>query len=109
VDTDGSATLAGAPQVVTIRAERALTLRTVGPHPVRSRTTLRFTVTQAGPATVALYNTLGQRVEVLRDAQARPGQVYTTALTTDGLASGMYFVRLQAPSGTRARRVVVAQ
>jgi len=109
VDIDGSTTLAGSPQVVTIQAERALTLRTTGSHPVQTRTTLRFTVTQDGPAVVALYNTLGQRVKVLRNVKARTGQAYTVSLTTEGLASGMYFVRLQAPSGTQTRRIVVAR
>ena len=109
MDIDGSTTLAGSPQVVTIQAELALTLRTTGSHPVQTRTTLRFTVTQDGPAVVALYNTLGQRVKVLRNVKARTGQAYTVSLTTEGLASGMYFVRLQAPSGTQTRRIVVAR
>jgi hypothetical protein len=108
VDLDGSATLSD-PVGVEVRAERTLALRATGPNPVRQATQLAFTVKQSGPATIILYNVLGQRVKRLYDRKATPGSRYSVDVRADDLSSGTYFARLQAATGTRTQRIVVVR
>jgi hypothetical protein len=108
VDADGSATLSD-PVAVEVRAERTLALRATGPNPVRQATQLAFTVKQSGPATMILYNVLGQRVKRLYDREAAPGTRYSVDVRADDLSSGTYFARLQTRTGTRTQRIVVVK
>jgi hypothetical protein len=108
VDMDGSATLSD-PVSVEVRAEQKLALRATGPNPVRQATQLAFTVKRSGPATMALYNVLGQRVMLLFDRKATPGSRYSVDVRADDLSSGTYFARLQAATGTRTQRIVVVR
>jgi hypothetical protein len=108
-DTDGSTSLTDPVVRVSIEAERALTLRTDGPNPVRQETQLAFTVKQSGHAEVALYNVLGQQVRQLRSRTATPGERYAVDVDATGLPTGKYFARLSGPSGTRTQQVVVVR
>jgi hypothetical protein len=108
VDMDGSATLSD-PVSVEVRVERALALRATGPNPVRQATQLAFTVKRGGPATMTLYNVLGQRVKRLYDRKATPGNRYSIEVRADDLSSGTYFARLQTATGTRTQRIVVVR
>jgi hypothetical protein len=108
IDTDGSAHTTD-PVRVRVEVKRALALQPPAPNPTQRSARLAFTTKQDGPATVALYNVLGQRVRTLYDRPARAGREHEVEVSTDGLSSGTYFVRLRAPSGTTTRRVVVVQ
>lgn len=108
VDVDGSATLTD-PVSVEVRVERTLALRATGPNPVRRATQLAFTVKRGGPATMTLYNVLGQRVKRLYDRKATPGNRYSIEVRADDLSSGTYFARLQTATGTRTQRIVVVR
>ena len=107
-DTDGTTSLTD-PVVVSIEAERALTLRADGPNPVRQETQLAFTVKQSGHAEVGLYNVLGQQVRQLHSRTATPGERYAVDVGTTGLPTGKYFARLTGPSGTRTQQIVVVR
>jgi len=108
VDIDGTETLTE-PVTVTVEAARRLALTATGPNPVRHRTQFAFTVQQQGAATVALFNMLGQQVQTLYAGPATPGERRTVDVSAQSLASGVYFVRLRAPSGTRTQRIVVVR
>ena len=81
----------------------------VAPNPVAAGQPLGVRLAgsgPAGPATIELYNALGQRVQ----AQAlvlRPGQDQRAELATQGLASGVYTLRLTGPGLSVTRRVIV--
>ena len=108
VDMDGTASLSD-PVSVEVRAERTLALRATGPNPVRQATQLAFTVKRDGPAKIVLYNVLGQRVMLLFDREATPGNRYSVDVRANDLSSGTYFARLQAATGTRTQRIVVVR
>jgi hypothetical protein len=108
VDLDGSETLLDTTSVK-IRPSRDLTLKGVGVNPVRQSTRFAFSVRQDGQANVVLYNVLGQQVRTLRTEVARVGQQYTVEVSAADLASGVYFVRLEAPSGKRSKRIEVVR
>ena len=107
-DTDGTTAFSDV-VTVDVEAPRLLSLRLMGANPVRGQTTVAFTVPEGGPATVGLYNVLGQRVRRLFDGTATAGDEHTVAVSTQDLPSGMYFVRLATSQGTRTRQIAVVQ
>ena len=108
-DERSRATLDREGSTVEVRVERTLALRATGPNPVRQATQLAFTVKRSGPATMILYNVLGQRVKRLYDREAAPGTRYSVDVRADDLSSGTYFARLQTTTGTRTQRIVVVK
>ncbi len=108
LDTDGSAHTTD-PVSVHVEVARKLALHAPAPHPVERSTRLTFTVKRDGPTTVALYNMLGQRVRTLYDRTIQAGRTHELSVSTHGLSSGTYFIRLSAPSGTRTERVAIVK
>jgi uncharacterized protein YndB with AHSA1/START domain len=108
VEPDGTSHMAAVVRV-NVEAKKELDLTSPAPHPVQSSTRLTFTVVQEGHATVGLYNVLGQRVRTLYDEKAKVGRLHDLRISAQNLASGTYFVYLQAPSGTRTQPMVVVR
>jgi hypothetical protein len=111
VDTDGTAHLSE-PVSLTVGMEQSLRLTGPSPNPVRTSTQIRFGVQGSAPATVELYNVLGQRVATLYDGTPAPGEMQTVRLGSQELAgvpSGVYFVRLDADGASRTRRLTVVR
>jgi hypothetical protein len=55
---------------------------------------------------LTVYNTLGQQVAQLVNEQQQAGY-HTVAFHGDGLASGVYFYRLQAGSYTSVKKLLL--
>jgi hypothetical protein len=111
VDTDGTAHLSETVSL-TVGMEQSLRLTGPSPNPVRTSTQIRFGVRGSAPATVELYNVLGQRVATLYDGTPAPGEMQTVRLGSQELAgvpSGVYFVRLDADGASRTRRLTVVR
>lgn len=77
------------------------------PNPFNPATAIEFTVRTPGHASLTVYNSRGQRLETLFDGNARAGQVYTVLFDATGLASGVYFYRLQTPDHSETRKLVL--
>ncbi|GAB5536216.1 MAG: hypothetical protein Rubg2KO_24650 [Rubricoccaceae bacterium] len=73
------------------------------PNPVRQRATVRVALPKPSRLAVEVFDALGRRVRQLEDAD-RPTGWHELALDADGLASGVYLVRMTAGEG-RARFV----
>jgi M6 family metalloprotease-like protein len=72
------------------------------PNPFNPSTTIGYTIagaggqgSSAGDVKLVMYDMLGREVAVLVNEKKGPGS-YTVTFTSDGLASGTYFYRLQA-------------
>ncbi|MDE3056874.1 MAG: T9SS type A sorting domain-containing protein [Bacteroidota bacterium] len=70
------------------------------PNPFNPSTTINFTVDRNGPATLKVYNTLGQLVMTVFEGNALAHQVYNFNVNMDRFDSGVYFYRLE--QGARA-------
>jgi hypothetical protein len=77
------------------------------PNPVNPETEIKFSVRQAGRATLKMYNVLGQQVAVLFDDVAEAGRFYRVRLNAATLASGVYFYKLQAGASSEMRKLLI--
>jgi 1,4-alpha-glucan branching enzyme len=107
VDVDGTASLSSK-VAVDLGVPQSLALHGTFPNPVRSTATLRYELPESGPVRIELYNVLGQQVAVLVDRQQSAGRK-EIAVNTGELSPGSYFVRMQAPGGTRTERLTVVR
>jgi hypothetical protein len=81
-------------------------MATAFPNPVRSVGILRFTVPRRSPVSIELYDVSGRRVRTLVKGQVEAG-VHEVELTSERLASGIYFCRMKAERFEQTRRLVL--
>jgi hypothetical protein len=81
------------------------------PNPFNPSTTIRFELSARGDATLRVYDVSGRTVRTLFDGVAAAG---VTSLTWNGrddagrgVASGVYFYRLETAAGALARKMVL--
>ena len=66
----------------------------------------RLTILDTPIRTLTIHNTLGQQVAQLVNEQQQPGY-HEAAFRGDGLASGVYFYRLDAGSYTSVKKLLL--
>ena len=87
---------------------RTLALHPNFPDPFSDNTTISYTVPEAMPVRLEMYNILGQRVSVLVDEE-KPAGTFTLTLSRGGLASGVYLLRMMAGGIQHIERMVIAR
>ncbi len=65
------------------------------PNPFNPTTTIEFSLTRSVEASLAVYNVLGQRVASLIN-ETLPAGTFQVTFEAQGLASGLYYYRLEA-------------
>jgi hypothetical protein len=108
VSLDGLSTVVGE-VTAQLRLEEPYDLRAPYPNPVRDRSTVEFVVQEAQHVTVAVYDALGRRVATLFDGPATPHEVEALAFESQGLASGVYFVRARGEQFAATQRLTVVR
>ena len=78
------------------------------PNPVRTRTTVAFSVGAADQAALELFDTTGRRVVTLASGAFGPGRQSAT-VDAAGLAAGVYVLRLQTAAGVRSQTMTVVR
>jgi len=107
-DLDGTTHLHD-PITVDLQMQEALQLGAPAPNPVQGQATLSFAVKDQAEATITLYNTLGQKVRTVYRGTPSAGEAQTARLSTDGLSSGVYFLRMRADGQSKTQRVTVVK
>jgi len=76
------------------------------PNPFNPSTTIGFSLPKAGAVKLTIYNSVGQRIQVLSQAVYQAG---THEITFDAshLSSGMYFYQLKSESGTATKKMLL--
>jgi hypothetical protein len=105
VDRDGSVTPSPVVEA-TIRADQRALLTPTGANPFQSQTTLRYSSSRGGAASVSLYDVRGRKVRTLHEGTLSAGSSRTVTVAADGLSSGTYFVRFRAPGGATATQSI---
>jgi hypothetical protein len=77
----------------------------VFPNPTQGELQVRFELPEAAWVQVQLYNNLGQVVATLAQTQMSAGSQHLR--WNEGLAAGVYFVRMQVGAGVLSKTVVV--
>jgi hypothetical protein len=76
------------------------------PNPFNPTTTIRYGLTSRSHVILTVFNTLGQRVTTLVNESQEAGY-HDVRFDAGGLASGVYFYRLQAGDFLQSRRLVI--
>ncbi len=78
------------------------------PNPFNPGTTIGFDIPIAGFVTLKVFDLLGREVAMLVNEEMQPGS-YERVFHAKGLASGVYFYRLQTPTITLTRKMLLMQ
>jgi len=76
------------------------------PNPFNPATNIRYRLAQQGEVLLEVYDLGGRRIATLVNQSQQPG-AYTVAFDGSGLASGIYFVRLQAGTYTSIQKLTL--
>ncbi len=81
------------------------------PNPFNGQVIIPFALAQAGKVELAVYDVLGQRVAALAEGWRTTGshEVRWDVRGQEGLASGVYFYRLQTDSGFKVGKLILLQ
>ncbi|MEM6336551.1 MAG: T9SS type A sorting domain-containing protein, partial [Bacteroidota bacterium] len=86
----------------------AYTLGQNYPNPFNPQTTISFSLSNAQPVTLTVFNALGQEVRTLVSNQTFAPGAYNVTFDAAGLSSGLYLYRLDAGSAfTQTRSMMV--
>jgi hypothetical protein len=76
------------------------------PNPFNPSTTIEFSLPRAGLVTLAVYNIVGEKVATLISEDLTAGS-YKFQWDARGLASGVYFYRIEAGDYTKSRKMLL--
>ncbi len=76
------------------------------PNPFNPTTSIRYSIPTACKVTIAVFNTLGEMVTCLLNAEQSAGY-HEVRFDASGLVSGMYICRLQAGSAVQTSRLLL--
>jgi hypothetical protein len=78
----------------------------VSPNPMRLGTAIRYSVPVAANVSLKLYDITGALARTVSSGPAQPGR-YTANLSAEGLARGVYILKLQSDAASLTRKVVI--
>jgi hypothetical protein len=76
------------------------------PNPFNAQTTIRYGLPEAAVVTVDIYDIMGRKVETLQKENREAGS-HLLIWNSHGMASGIYFYKIQAGKMTEIRKMVV--
>ncbi|MBK7259385.1 MAG: T9SS type A sorting domain-containing protein [Ignavibacteriae bacterium] len=76
------------------------------PNPFNPSTTITFGLPERSRVRLSVYNTLGEMVSALTDAEWDPGY-HSVAFNATGLPSGVYFYKVDAGPFVMTRRLML--
>ena len=77
------------------------------PNPFNPSTTIRFAINENVPASLKIYDVLGNEVEELFNERTEAGKVYNLEFKAENLSSGIYFYRLETPTKILHRKMLL--
>ena len=78
------------------------------PNPFNPTSEIQYSVPRSGHLSLKVYNILGEEVVTLFDGVRQPGN-YVATFNGTGLASGVYFYRLQAGNFTQTKKLMLVK
>lgn len=107
VDFDGSYSYSNIVEVNVTSVPGSFSLSQNFPNPFNPSTSISFTVAKNELVTLKVYNTLGQEVASLFNAQAETGKTYNVSFDASKLTSGIYFYQLNHGSNSITKKMTL--
>ena len=82
------------------------TLKQNYPNPFNPTTNIQYSVAEAGPVTLTVYNVMGQKVATLV-SETKSAGTYRVSWDAANMASGIYHYRLQAAGQVLTRQMTL--
>jgi len=79
------------------------------PNPFNPSTTIPFSLPDAAPVSIRVYNTLGEMVAIVAKNQLFAAGEHTLHFSAVGLSAGIYFYRLEAAGSVQIRKMTLLQ
>jgi hypothetical protein len=76
------------------------------PNPFNPTTNIKYSVGEAGPVNITVYNVMGQKVAEVLNTTKSAGS-YQVSWNATGQASGIYYYRLTAPGVVLTRQMTL--
>ncbi|MCF4102194.1 DUF4082 domain-containing protein [Gillisia sp. M10.2A] len=94
--------------ISTQSTEEALSdVLSVYPNPFSAMATLNFVVQEGGDYIVSLYDSKGAFITQIKQGSAAPGDQYFVEIDGEGMAPGVYLLRLKTQRGTKTFRIIL--
>ena len=84
---------------------RSFELYPAYPNPFNPATTIKYSLTTSAEIKLSVYNILGQQIAVLFQGPHSPG-IYTRTWEAQNIASGVYFISLEASGMRKVQKAV---
>ena len=111
VDADGGSEMFSAIEVTALFIPTEYALSQNYPNPFNPMTTFTYDVPEVSDVTIKVYSLLGKEVRTIYSKQQMPGRYTQTWDGTDNtgrkLASGVYFLRMQAGSFSKLHKMTL--
>jgi hypothetical protein len=78
------------------------------PNPFNSMTTISFSLPKAGRVKVEVFDVMGRLARVLTDEMQTAGE-HSVVFDGTGMASGIYFARVQAGEIVKVQKIVMVK
>jgi hypothetical protein len=86
----------------------SFTLHANYPNPFNPATTIPYEISESGPVTLRIFNSLGQEVACLVNGIQEAGQ-YTVTWNSGDLSGGVYFCRLSTSTGYALKKMMLVK
>ncbi|MDP1676453.1 MAG: choice-of-anchor V domain-containing protein [Bacteroidota bacterium] len=93
----------------TLEQPREFTLLQNYPNPFNPTTNIEFTVPSNGRATLKVFNAIGQEVATLFNGEAQAGKYNAVQFNASGLATGLYFSRLEFGGAVQLKKMMLVK
>jgi hypothetical protein len=108
-DRKGTTTYSGEVEVEVGLVPREVKIWDAYPNPFNPRTSIQFSLADGGPATLKVYNVLGEEGATLFAGVAEPGRLYQSTWDGSNSPSGVYFVRLESGGQSGIKRLMLVK
>jgi hypothetical protein len=96
----------GVDEIIARKMLNAFELKQIGPNPFSRHTSMTFTLPRSGFVTLRVFDILGQEIETLVANQFSAG-THTASWNASGVASGVYFCRLECGGVVAEKKLLV--
>jgi hypothetical protein len=76
------------------------------PNPFNPSTTISYSLAEAGPVRIIVYNQIGEQIALLTDEYKNPGK-YNIIFQTEDLSSGVYYYRIVTGKFSSTRKMIL--